>query len=43
MEAGDFSAQSFWQRRLTNIFRHRGAVALWIFNHKFEVRLAARR
>lgn len=31
------------QRRLTKILRHRGAVAFWIFNPRFELRLTARR
>ncbi len=29
--------------RWTNIFRHRGAVAFWVFNFKLGSRLAARR
>jgi len=39
-----FQRPVIWQRRDgTNIFRHRGAVAFWIFNLKLDQRLAARR
>jgi hypothetical protein len=31
-----FQRPVIWQRRLTNIFRHRGAVAFWSFNLKLE-------